>query len=84
MFIIPGQHVKNAEDRLVVLNQIAASVVEAQRGKHASHVFAYRKQPDHAHAEHCVAARPQGGGATAGARARPEAHVRAALTGGRA
>lgn len=43
VFIIPGQHVKNAEDRLVVLNKIAASVVEAQRGKHACYVFAYRK-----------------------------------------
>ncbi|MFO1362854.1 MAG: tyrosine-type recombinase/integrase [Burkholderiales bacterium] len=45
VFIIPGQHVKNAEDRLVVLNKIAASVVEAQRGKHPTHVFAYQGKP---------------------------------------
>ncbi|HUL02168.1 MAG TPA: tyrosine-type recombinase/integrase [Gemmatimonadales bacterium] len=45
VFIIPGQQVKNGEDRLVVLNKIAASVVEAQRGKHAGYVFAYRKKP---------------------------------------
>lgn len=45
VFIVPGRYVKNAEDRLIVLNRTAASVVEAQRGKHASHVFAYQKQP---------------------------------------
>jgi integrase len=45
VFIVPGQYVKNGEDRLIVLNKIAASVVEAQRGKHATHVFAYRGKP---------------------------------------
>ncbi len=45
VFIVPGQYVKNGEDRLIVLNKIAASVVEAQRGKHATHVFAYRGRP---------------------------------------
>lgn len=42
VFIIPGRYVKNADDRLVVLNRIAASVVETQRGKHPTHVFSYR------------------------------------------
>ncbi len=45
VFIIPGRYVKNADDRLVVMNRVARSVVEARRGKHASHVFAYRDKP---------------------------------------
>ncbi|MDB5821345.1 MAG: Integrase family protein [Herminiimonas sp.] len=34
--------VKNGEDRLVVLNDVAKSVVEAQRGLHPTWVFPYR------------------------------------------
>jgi integrase len=45
VFIIPGRYVKNADDRLVVLNRIAASVVEARRGKHPTHVFTFRGKP---------------------------------------
>jgi integrase len=45
VFIIPGQYVKNADDRLVVLNRIATSVVEARRGKHETHVFTFRGKP---------------------------------------
>jgi integrase len=45
VFIIPGDRVKNAQDRLVVLNRIARSVVEAQRGQHAEYVFAYVPKP---------------------------------------
>jgi integrase len=41
VFIIPGDRVKNAQDRLVVLNRIARSVVEAQRGLRPDYVFAY-------------------------------------------
>jgi integrase len=48
VFIVPGQYVKNDEDRLIVLNEIAASVVETQRGKHTMHVFAYPAL-DHQH-----------------------------------
>ena len=44
-FIIPAQRVKNGDDRLVVLNRIASSVVDAQRGKHPTHVFTYRGKP---------------------------------------
>ncbi len=36
VFIIPGDRVKNAQDRLVVLNRIARSIVQAQRGQHPS------------------------------------------------
>lgn len=45
VFIIPGRYVKNADDRLVVLNRVAASVVEGLRGKHPMHVFSYRGKP---------------------------------------
>ncbi len=45
VFIIPRERVKNGEDRLVVLNTIARSVVEGERGKHPTHVFTYRGNP---------------------------------------
>jgi len=45
IFLIPGHLVKNGDERLVVLNRIARSVVEAQRGKHPTHVFHYRGKP---------------------------------------
>jgi integrase len=45
VFIIPGALVKNGEDRLVVCNVTARSVVEAQRGKHSTHVFNFRGKP---------------------------------------
>jgi len=45
VFIVPGEHVKNGDERLIVLNRTAASVVEAQRGKHPTHVFTYRRKP---------------------------------------
>ncbi len=43
--IIPGDIVKNTDDRLVVLNQVAQSVIESRRGVHPTHVFTYRGQP---------------------------------------
>ena len=49
VFILAAGDVKNTDgqgdDRLVVLNTIAADVVKAQRGIHATHVFAYDGQP---------------------------------------
>jgi integrase len=45
VFIIPGWRVKNRQDRLVVLNRLARSVVDARRSKHATHVFAYKGEP---------------------------------------
>jgi integrase len=45
VFLVPGDLVKNGEDRLVVLNRIARSVIEAQRGRHPSRVFSYRGRP---------------------------------------
>ncbi len=45
VFLIPGQRVKNGDERLVILNRIARSVVEAQRGLHPTYVFHYRGKP---------------------------------------
>lgn len=45
VFIIPGDRVKNKDDRLVVLNRIARAVIERQRGKHSEFVFVYRGKP---------------------------------------
>lgn len=42
VFIIPKKVVKNKEDRLIVLNRVSRSVIEAQRGKHSEYVFPYR------------------------------------------
>lgn len=47
VFIVPAKFggrdgkggVKNKEDRVVVLNRVASSVIEAQRGKHSIYVF---------------------------------------------
>ena len=45
VFIIPGEAVKNARDRLVVLNRTARQVLEARRGQHATFVFAFEGKP---------------------------------------
>lgn len=43
LFIIPGEYVKNREDRLVVLNGEARAVVDRMRGRHPEFVFAYQR-----------------------------------------
>jgi integrase len=40
VFIIPGEGVKNGDDRVVVLNSVAKGVIESMRGLHSTHVFA--------------------------------------------
>ncbi len=45
VFIVPGSDVKNGDERLVVLNRVAKSVVEARRGQHTTHVFTYNGEP---------------------------------------
>lgn len=45
VFIIPAELVKNGEERLVVCNEAAQSVVNGERGKHSTHVFSYRGKP---------------------------------------
>lgn len=42
VFVVPGRYVKNGEDRLIVMNQVAQSVIEARRGINAEFVFTYR------------------------------------------
>lgn len=42
VFILPGAKVKNRDDRLVVLNQVARSVIEQVRGQHPEYVFTYQ------------------------------------------
>jgi integrase len=41
VFIIPGSRVKNGDDRLVVLNRVARSIIDAQRGLDPQYVFTY-------------------------------------------
>ena len=43
VFVIPGEFVKNREDRLVVLNSEAREVVEQMRGRHSRYVFAFQR-----------------------------------------
>jgi len=45
VFIVPGERVKNGDDRLIVLNDVALSVVQGQRGIHPEYVFSYRGRP---------------------------------------
>lgn len=45
VFIVPGDAVKNEEDRVVVLNSAAKSVIESVRGQHRTHVFTYTPPP---------------------------------------
>lgn len=45
VFIVPGSQVKNGDERLVVLNSVAASVIAARRGQHRTHVFTYKGEP---------------------------------------
>jgi integrase len=45
VFVIPGAIVKNKQDRLVVLNDVATKVVDSRRGSHETHVFTYKGKP---------------------------------------
>ncbi|NRP27458.1 site-specific tyrosine recombinase XerC [Marinobacterium sp. xm-d-420] len=45
VFIIPSEHVKNGDERLIVLNDVAKSVVEEQRGLNNTYVFPYQDRP---------------------------------------
>ena len=37
--MIPGDRVKNGEERMVVLNRVAKSVIDEVRGPHSEFVF---------------------------------------------
>jgi integrase len=45
VFLIPGHLVKNKEDRLVVVNKIASSIIEKVHGQHPEYVFTYKGKP---------------------------------------
>jgi integrase len=45
VFIIPADRVKNGDERLVVLNRVALSVIEEVRREHAEYVFTFRGNP---------------------------------------
>ena len=55
VFIVPADFggrsensgVKNREERVVILNDVAKSVIEAQRGKHPKYVFPYKNHALH-------------------------------------
>ena len=42
VFLVPGDRVKNGEDRLIVMNAVARAVVNRQRDTHPDYVFTYR------------------------------------------
>ena len=45
VFILPDTVTKNHEERIVVCNSIAQSVLESRRGIHPTHVFTYNGSP---------------------------------------
>jgi integrase len=45
VFIVPGSRVKNGDERLVVLNRVASSVINGRRGQHDTHVFGFDGKP---------------------------------------
>lgn len=42
LFVVPGEFSKNGQDRAIVLNGVARSVLDAARGAHRTFVFTYR------------------------------------------
>ncbi len=45
VFVLPTALTKNGEERVLVLNRIARSVLERQRGNNSTHVFTYKGNP---------------------------------------
>ncbi len=45
LFIIPEWLAKNGQERIIVLNEVARTVVDRQRGGHPKYVFTYRGRP---------------------------------------
>jgi integrase len=48
VFIIEGDKVKNEQDRLIVLNRVARSVIDSVRGQHPEYVFVRYPKPKEA------------------------------------
>ena len=45
VLLIPANKVKNREERLMVLNRVARSVIDDVRGEHIEHVFTFNVSP---------------------------------------
>ncbi len=45
VFLIPAELVKNRQERLVVLNRFARTVVQEMHDRHPTHVFTYKGRP---------------------------------------
>ncbi len=45
VFIIPEWLAKNGEERIIVLNEVAQTIVDRQRGQHPEYVFTYKGHP---------------------------------------
>ena len=45
VFVFPKGFTKNGQERVVVLNAVARSVVEGERGNHPEFVFRYKGRP---------------------------------------
>jgi integrase len=58
VFVIPGDRVKNGADRLVVLNSVARSIVDEQRGLHPEYVFVYSQAARRANSRSSGRSRP--------------------------
>ena len=61
VFIIPGSRVKNGDERLVVLNRVALSVIEARRGIDPAYRLHLRGPTDHSDAHVRLDSRAQSG-----------------------
>ncbi len=83
VFIIPEDRVKNGEERLLVLNRVAMSVIEDVRGEHPDYVFTYRGHPITAMNNSGWQQRTQACWSFSGSCPRPQAHIRPSFTGSR-
>lgn len=85
VFLIPAERVKNGEERLVVLNRVARSVIESLRGKHAEFVFVqeFAKQESRPVGAMNNTAWKSARERAANRWAELEAHLRSALASGR-
>ena len=45
VFVVPRREVKNGQERVIVLNDVARRVIASRRGKHPTFVFSYRGKP---------------------------------------
>jgi integrase len=61
VFIVPGRQVKNGDDRLIVLNEVAKHLVEPRRGMHSSHDVCLQRCACAANVERCLVSGAEAG-----------------------